>query len=972
MIELLFYVSIGFMGFAAVQSAFMLLLNHQSQRQIAFIALTCAAIGYQYLTLKYMQAGEANAMIEYIRMQTSWALVATSFILWNINLHTSPNRPNLILAIHACVSLLLLLLNHQLPFSIRFEDVQEVRHFSVLGEQFSILSGSASGWRILLLLNSLFITYWGMSHCWRLRKQRPAALMPSVIGIFVLYLITAYVGHGVDQGQLDFIYIAGFAIIPVLMLFSASLMLQAKRTSLQLSSKSAALEKEKVRRQHQQVRANQLAQVVYQSPAQLILMDTEGRVLSTNTACKSFWGIALETTELNLLQVLRQIYPKQELTARSIHHAGRLKLPTIANDQVAAHIDAKLTANGWLDFELYCSRDIEGSVDLLVAQCKDRTESYFSQKAYEYLAQGVSSKQEQSFFDGMTLNLAKLFNAKYAIIGLLHSNRQAIQTLSLMVDGKKADNIVYELAGSPCQQALERNQVCCYPSAIQQQFPNDKLLQEMEIEGYIGAALVTDKQETIGIINVFDTKPFSQSTELNHIIHIFAARAAAEIQRNQAEQKLLAVAYEDYLTQLPNRAQTHEYLSQQLLDTSVSDGYLLMMDIDHFKTINDQLGHDVGDDVLRHAANKLRQQINQAVFISRQGGDEFIFIGREQTMSAAELAKLILNTVRQPFQLGSHLIDIAASVGIVSLSPGLSALDVIRRAEMALYQAKHTGRGCYSYYQEALEQQTNHKNSIRQALKQAIANDGLTLAYQPQVSANEQLYGAEALVRWHDAELGFVSPAEFIPIAEESGLIHQLGDWVIQKSLSDLMNWQQQGLQIGHLSINVSPWQFALSGFADRLIELVQVKGLQAKHICIELTESSLLTDLKETIAKLNKLRAYGFRVALDDFGTGYSSLAYLRDLPIDILKIDKAFIDELELHQSSPLTESMIAIGQHMSLDVVAEGVESASQVAKLKQLGCDVYQGYYFAKPLPEQQFQVWVSQHKRQQLDMGNDTI
>ncbi|MBD1388375.1 bifunctional diguanylate cyclase/phosphodiesterase [Neiella sp. HB171785] len=956
--------SVGFMGYAAVQSVSMLILNNQRLRQFALFALTCTAIGYQYVTLKYMQTNDVSAMVELLRLQTSWAIVATALMLWNINLHTSPPRPYAVLAVFSVISIGMLLLNHQLPFGIRFSAIDDVRHFTVVGEQFSILNGQPSLWRLLLLTNSLFITAWGLSNCWRVRHQRPAALLPTVIGIFILYLITSYVGHGVDQGELDFIYVAGFAIIPVLLLFSVSLMVKAKKTSQQLSSKSEALEKEKIRRQNQQVRAYQLAQVVYQSPAPLILMDTEGQVLSTNTACKDFWGMSLEHMELNLLDVLRPIYPEQELSVKRIQQAGRLPLSTVANAQLPQQLSANLTANGWLNFELYCSRDIEGSVDLLVAQCTDQTESYFSQKAYEYLAQGVSSQQEQSFFDGMALNLAKLFNAKYAIIGLLQANNQAIQTLSLMVNGHKADNIVYPLDGSPCQQALEQNQVCCYPSDIQRQFPDDQMLQDMAIEGYIGAALVNAKQQPIGIINVFDTKPFSQSHKLNHIMHIFAARAAAEVQRNQAEQKLLAVAYEDYLTRLPNRAQTHEYLSQQLLDPMIADGYLLMMDIDHFKTINDQLGHDVGDDVLRHAADKLREQISDAVFISRQGGDEFIFIAQEQTIAAAELAKQVLSIVRQPFQLGSHMIDLAGSVGIVSLSKELTALDVIRRAEMALYQAKHAGRGCYSYYQQALEQQTNHKNTIRQALKQAIANNQLSLVYQPQIGSDDRLYGAEALVRWHDDELGFVSPAEFIPIAEESGLIHQLGDWVIQKSLSDLIIWQQLGMRVGHLSINVSPWQFALSGFADRLIELVQVKGLQAKHICIELTESSLLTDLKETIAKLNKLRAYGFRVALDDFGTGYSSLAYLRDLPIDILKIDKAFIDELEQYQSSPLTESMIAIGQHMSLDVVAEGVESANQVEKLKALGCDVYQGYYFSKPLTEQQFRVWLSHHNQQQ--------
>jgi EAL domain-containing protein (putative c-di-GMP-specific phosphodiesterase class I) len=314
----------------------------------------------------------------------------------------------------------------------------------------------------------------------------------------------------------------------------------------------------------------------------------------------------------------------------------------------------------------------------------------------------------------------------------------------------------------------------------------------------------------------------------------------------------------------------------------------------------------------------------------------------------------LLDTVNAPLQVNDHVVDLNSSIGVAIVPMAdESLLDILRFAELALYQAKKNGRNTYYLYQKELEKNAVERLRVQSSLKSAISDNQLQLFYQPQVSSQGEVYGAEALVRW-ETEDGFVSPAYFVQLAEETGLIHHLGNWVLESALSNIKQLREVLPQYsGHISINISAWQFSLPNFVDYVRASMEVFDIPASFVMLELTETALLSDVEDAIRKLNELREMGIRIALDDFGTGYSSLAYLRELPIDELKIDKAFIDEVASENRSPLTESMISIGNSMNLDVVAEGVEHKAQVDALEAMGCSIYQGYYYARPMPFEDF-------------------
>jgi len=310
--------------------------------------------------------------------------------------------------------------------------------------------------------------------------------------------------------------------------------------------------------------------------------------------------------------------------------------------------------------------------------------------------------------------------------------------------------------------------------------------------------------------------------------------------------------------------------------------------------------------------------------------------------------------------VGERILNVGASIGVV-LFPGQhgeSELDVLRHAEIALYHAKSMGRGNVQFFLPSLQAMAETRLRLEEGLRRAIANEELALHFQPQIDAAGQMVGAEALVRWNHPERGQVPPDEFVPVAEASGLIHPLGTWVLERACERFAAWLREGAPfIGHLSINVSPWQFAREDFVQQVTRVLEKFQLPPGRLMLEVTESVLLYDREGTIHKLHALRALGIGVALDDFGTGYSSLAYLKDLPLDILKIDQAFVHELDGASDHPLVETIVAIGRHMRLGVIAEGVETKLQRDILVRLGCESFQGYLFAKPLAEADFLKWL---------------
>lgn len=449
-------------------------------------------------------------------------------------------------------------------------------------------------------------------------------------------------------------------------------------------------------------------------------------------------------------------------------------------------------------------------------------------------------------------------------------------------------------------------------------------------------------------------------------------RAEAETRR-EAEHNLRHVAYHDALTGLPNRARALHALADMLADAlhSGRHGAVLMIDLDNFKTINDSLGHHVGDRVLEAIADRLLAAAPVESIVARLGGDEFLVLldtratdADTSATFAMEIADAMVERLATPLAIDNRMLGIGASIGVAAF-PNLDAdaADIIRCADIALYRAKAAGRNAARLFLPHMQCDADSRLELERGLRTALERRELSLYFQPQTSMQGKLVGAEALLRWHHPELGDVCPTTFIPIAEETGLIHSLGSWVIVQACARIQDWRRRGIDFGgHLAVNVSPWQIAHPQFVNHIEAQVIAAGIDPSCLTLELTESALLNDFDAALGTLHKLSAIGFRLALDDFGTGYSSLAYLQQLPLDELKIDQSFVSALQPSVPDPLAGFIVDIGRRLGMTTIAEGVETEQQRARLEALGCDTLQGYLICRPLSEDNFLRWLSERDK----------
>jgi diguanylate cyclase (GGDEF)-like protein/PAS domain S-box-containing protein len=440
---------------------------------------------------------------------------------------------------------------------------------------------------------------------------------------------------------------------------------------------------------------------------------------------------------------------------------------------------------------------------------------------------------------------------------------------------------------------------------------------------------------------------------------LFVLVASDITDRRRIEQELRYLANYDTLTNLPNRTLLSERLSRAIVRARRESSRLalLFLDLDRFKDINDSLGHATGDRILRLAAQRLQQGAGALHTVARIGGDEFTVL-LEDLQSAEEAdacAQRLLEAFDQPLVLDDRQeIVITPSIGIC-LYPDHAQVptDLLKHADTAMYQAKAAGRRTYMRYSESMDRQIRRRAGMIASLRRVVERGELRLVYQPQFAlAGDRVTGVEALLRWDSPEHGEVPPAQFIPLAEESGLIVGIGEWVLREACHTLADWQQLGLQHIGMAVNVSAAQLLRSDLTRTLGQILRETGIQAQHIELELTESMLMANAALASERLQALRQLGVSIAVDDFGTGYSSLAYLRRLPINTLKIDKAFIDDLGSpggDEDAAITTTVIAMAHTLELQVVAEGVESPEQLAFLRQHRCDVVQGFWLARPMP-----------------------
>ena len=436
--------------------------------------------------------------------------------------------------------------------------------------------------------------------------------------------------------------------------------------------------------------------------------------------------------------------------------------------------------------------------------------------------------------------------------------------------------------------------------------------------------------------------------------------------RKAAEEEARYLAFNDALTQLPNRRLLVDRLQQVLIngDRSGANTAVLFVDLDNFKTLNDTRGHEVGDLLLREVARRLREGVREQDTVARLGGDEFVVVlqnlsgdASEAATQARTLGETILARLRQPYDLAGHEHHSSASVGVTLLSHHHDSVDeVLKQADMAMYRAKDAGRNTLRFFDPDMQQEVNRRAMMEAALHNGLRLSQFLLLYQPQVDDQARVTGAEALVRWLHPLQGLVPPAEFIPLAEECGLILPLGEWVMETAMRQQAQWRTDpALESLCLAINVSARQFLQEDFVERVLSLVQRTGADPTRIKLELTESLLLANVDNVIATMHALRAHGLGFSLDDFGTGYSSLSYLKRLPLDQIKIDQGFVRGVLQHPSdAAIARTIIALADSLGLGVIAEGVETAEHHAFLLQHGCKAFQGYLFGRPMALDEFE------------------
>ncbi len=422
------------------------------------------------------------------------------------------------------------------------------------------------------------------------------------------------------------------------------------------------------------------------------------------------------------------------------------------------------------------------------------------------------------------------------------------------------------------------------------------------------------------------------------------------------EERLAHQSTHDALTGLPNRNLLKDRLEQAIAQTDRSEDSvaLLFLDLDHFKLINDSLGHAAGDRMLLDVAERLRVCVREGDTVSRHGGDEFVLVLREidQSHHVATICEKIFRTIADPFFIQGHNFHVTCSIGI-ALYPqdGTDTATLFKYADMALYQAKDHGRNHFQFFSSEMNERMQERVMLDEALRSAIANDELLLHYQPLVSLSTgQLVGLETLVRWQHPVFGMVSPVRFIPIAEESALIASISEWVLRKACQDIRTWIDQGLTGFQVAVNVSPRQFRDPRLADRIERVLAEYHINPGMLSLEITETVLMQDTASSEATLLQLKALGVDLALDDFGTGYSSLSYLKRFPFDRVKIDRSFVRDITTDaDDAAISKAIISMAHSLGIRVVAEGVETAAQCQFLRRHRCDEMQGYYFSRPLP-----------------------
>jgi len=479
--------------------------------------------------------------------------------------------------------------------------------------------------------------------------------------------------------------------------------------------------------------------------------------------------------------------------------------------------------------------------------------------------------------------------------------------------------------------------------------------------------ILSSTGKVLGTFAIYHRIANAPTKEDINLIERSARVAGVAIEKRLADGAIHDLAFYDPLTHLPNRRHLIDKIKESFLASSHSQHYgaVLFIDLDHFKTLNDTLGHEYGDLLLIETAKRIQSCIREGDTVARLGGDDFAVLlsdvdteVEQATKSVALLAEKIRTSLVAPYQLNGHEYLSSTSIGVSLYRDNeVTTSELLKHTDMAMYRAKESGRNVVRFFDAEMQLAVETRAALEADLRRAVSDQQLQLYYQIQVDSEQRAIGAEALVRWIHPARGMVSPAQFIPLAEESSLILQVGDWVMDTACHQLGVWSKAE-HTKHLSlaVNVSAKQFKQPDFVEKVKNLIHDCGLDAERLKIELTESVVLNDVAEVITKMHALKALRVKLSMDDFGTGYSSLSYLKRLPLDQLKIDQSFVRDMTSDQNDQvMVQTIIDMAKNFHLNVIAEGVETEAQQLLLKHLGCMAYQGYLYSKPVPIEQFEA-----------------
>ncbi|WP_079525450.1 EAL domain-containing protein [Halobacillus hunanensis] len=574
------------------------------------------------------------------------------------------------------------------------------------------------------------------------------------------------------------------------------------------------------------------------------------------------------------------------------------------------------------------------------------------------IGQSFSANVGQPFFDYLVKYLAKILQVETVLIGeLMSGNVEQITAVSMFHKSTVSKGFTYLVKNTPCAEVV-RGQEYYIPQRAYELYPEDELLVENNFESYFGAPLLNSKREVIGVLAIMDTSLRKNGPMSKALFRIFADRMANELSKRRTERELKHISQFDSLTGLVSRNYFKDLLAQQLDDSRQKDQQLAMIfiDLDNFKMINDTWGHERGDELLKQFASHLNRIFARMdCMISRISSDEFAVLlrGESDVVRAREKAEDIIHSMRRPFFINKKEYYSTASVGVALYPQDAEEEEaLLRYSDAAMHKAKRKGKNRYELYNPYMSEEMIDEMQRKQALHHALERREFTLHYQPQVCGiTSKINGYEALIRWNQPLMGLLTPDHFISLAEESGAIIPIGEWVLIEACQQVKQWQEKFNRPDlHVSVNLSAEQFADRYLKDKIFKALRLAKLNASCLIIEITETMVLRDFDHSSVILGELRDHGIQVHLDDFGVGFSSLNYLSRLPVDAIKIDRSFVRQIGSDTSDvAIVSAIIAMAKSLNLQIIAEGVETEEHIDYLSDKGCHEYQGYYYSKPLP-----------------------